>query len=247
MPPKKVTPRGRAAAPPVGDQVANAPSLKQTVSSTPVEAPEAPANPRAHQFYVRNVRNIPVSLRLTNTTNRRIELEPRGNRQDMSSISDEEFYDQILLSNVGYIIEVISADKARDIITKQYTNAAPGQRQQSLLDMITDETGKPVTGASLEKSNVEGAITVGRIDEIEHGSGHVAKSESISRVTAEDRERMLNPTQRGFHAPGSTTSPIPLVPDSIPPEQHADWLAAQDPYTYVQALRAAALGNREQD
>lgn len=157
MPPKKVTPRGQAAEP-AGNKATAA-------RKTAKKATKAPAAKRTSSTtkYIRNVRG--VNIRVTLDSGRRIELNPRGQRNDMVAISKDELEDPIFLNNLGTLYEVISSADAAKIRDKQMVNASYGTPRPE--DILTSEHGKPSNFGGVEPSNSEIAIPVGSLVENE--------------------------------------------------------------------------------
>jgi len=147
--------------------------------------------------YIRNVRYVPVGVRLG--TGRRINLQPRGMRGDCAPVSKEEMSDEIFLGNVGLVFEVIPAAEAADVISKQTTNQ---QTAHPALSQLRNSHGD-----AYEKGVV-----------IEENFDDQGKKVAV----VSDRGMI----QR-FKAPGTTDQPLPNVPDSVPPEEVADWVARQ--------------------
>jgi hypothetical protein len=145
--------------------------------------------------YIRNLRYVPCGLRLG--TGRRIDLQPRGQRGDLVPIKEEEREDEIFLGNEGLLFEVISATEAQKVLTKQTHNQ---QARHPALDAMRNEIGEPYeSGVVVEESNEE--------------QGRVV-------ATVSDRGMIHR-----FKAPGTVDQPLPKIPDSVPPEEQADWVA----------------------
>ena len=175
MPPKKLTPNGQAAEP-VGAKVA--------ATRKPAAKPKAaPKKSVSSSKYVRNVRG--VNVRVTFGTGRKIELAPRGQRNDMTAISKEELDDSIFLNNLGSLYEVISATDAQTIREKQMTNAST-LSQPRPEDILTDQLGNAGNFTGLDKSNTEKSITIGHLNEVE-GRPNEEKATEITRPSVSPR------------------------------------------------------------
>lgn len=89
----------------------------------------------AGPWYVRNLTNVPFSLRLDRQTERRrIELKPRGNPGDMHPLEDADRKDPVLLRNMRIgAIEVLPAGEANSIMDKQTYNMGPRQHTPSVI------------------------------------------------------------------------------------------------------------------
>jgi len=137
MPPKKLTPNGKAA------------PKKQTPPAAPKTTTAAAKKPASSSTkFVRNIRNITVRGTLDN--GRRIELKPRGERGDLISLSKEDVKDSKIVENMGMIWEVVSEAEAQDILNKQGTNQQVGE---TAFDQLLNEYGKPYEqGVKVEES-----------------------------------------------------------------------------------------------
>lgn len=149
------------------------------------------------QKYIRNVRYMPVGVRLG--TGRRINLQPRGQRGDCAPVSKDEMSDEIFLGNVGLLFEVIPAAEAADVISKQTTNQ---QAAHPALSQLTNAKGEQYERGVVVEENYDD------------------QGKKVALVS--DRGMI----QR-FKAPGTTDQPMPDVPADVPPEEVADWVARQ--------------------
>lgn len=156
-----------------------------------------PAKKKAEQLFVRNVRHVPVSVRLD--TGKRLELRPRGQRGDCAPVTEEEMQDDKFLRNSGNLFEVITSSEANNVIEKQTTNQ---QAVHPALAHIRNERNEPY----------EKGVVV--------GEEFTAEGQKVA-VVSERGE-----IQR-FKAPGSVDNPLPDIPSHVPPEEAADWLARQ--------------------
>lgn len=80
-------------------------------------------------FFVRNLRNADVGLRLERQDKgkKRFDLKPRGQRGDLQKLQNEDLDDDHLLQNIALgVVEVITAGEAKDIIEKQSKNIQAG-------------------------------------------------------------------------------------------------------------------------
>lgn len=147
--------------------------------------------------YIRNIRGVQVGLRLG--TGRRIDLKPRGMRGDCAPVSEDEMEDEIFLGNVGLIFEIIPGSEAQKVIAKQTTNQ---QAIHPALAVMRNELG----------------------EEYEKGVVIVEESEAERPTVAAVNERGMITR---FKAPGTVDKPLPNIPDDVPPEEAADWVARQ--------------------
>lgn len=174
MPPKKLTPNGKAAEP----------AGNKALAST--KKPVAKAKPAAKKSstagkHIRNV--LGVNVRLTFDSGRKVQLNPRGQRGDMTAISKEEMDDPIFLENLTSLYEVITNAEATEIREKQMTNASanPSPRPE---DLIKSETGKDIEYSGMEASNEEISIPVGKLEEVET---RYTKGPQVTRSVSPER------------------------------------------------------------
>lgn len=156
-----------------------------------------PAKKRTGQQFIRNVRHVPVSIRLG--TGRRIELKPRGQRGDTAPVSKDEMVDEIFMGNENLLFEVISSQDAQKVITKQTTNQ---QNVHPALNQMRNARGEEYKRAVVvEEYTQEARPTVAAVND----RGEITR----------------------FKAPGSVDNPLPEIPSDVPAEEVADWLARQ--------------------
>lgn len=149
------------------------------------------------QKFIRNVRAIPVSIRLD--TGRKIELRPRGQRGDTVPVSDEEMQDDKFVGNADLLFEILTHSEGKNVIGKQTTNQ---QAAHPALSQIRNERGEEYTrGVVVEENFQDQGKVVGVVDE----------RGSIQR----------------FRAPGSVENPLPNIPSDVPAEEVSDWVARQ--------------------
>ena len=156
MPPKKLTPNGRAAEP-AGNKAL---TPKKTAAKPKLAAKKSVASGK----HIRNV--LGVDVRLTFDSGRRIELAPRGQRGDMVAVSKEELDDPIFLNNLSSLYEVITNAEATKIREKQFTNVSTYNSPRPE-QIIKSEQGNDITFAGMEPSNEDISIPVGSLVETE--------------------------------------------------------------------------------
>lgn len=165
---------------------------------------------RTQQKYIRNIRNVHVSLRLGDS-DRRIELAPRGQRGDMSPLKKGDQSDEIYIANQG-LFEVITAEEANDLATKQTTNE---QRQRHpALATIRNAHGKEYEEDSINtkaSENEDKSRVVAYTDKQAEGVGNIVIDRNVGI--------------RRAPLPGTEDYSLPPVPDSVDPEDQAQWLA----------------------
>lgn len=152
--------------------------------------------PRTGPKYIRNVRYVQASIRLG--SGRRIHLQPRGVRGDCAPVNKDEMNDEIFLANSGILYEIITSSEAKKVVEKQTINQ---QSAHPALRGLRNALGEELEdkGVVIEESNVDQGKKAGSVDE----RGMITR----------------------FHAVGSVDKPLPDVPDHVPPEEQADWLA----------------------
>jgi hypothetical protein len=202
MPPKKVSPRGQAAEP-AGAKAT--PAKRTATKAKPAPKKSTPSNTNK---YVRNVRGVDV--RVTFDSGRRIQLAPRGQRNDMTAISKEELDDPIFLNNLGMLYEVISSSEANEIREKQATNASSYTHPRPE-HILTTEHGKPSDFGGIAPSNVEQSITIGHLTETE-GRNNEQKSIEVTRSVQPERADV--PGSAALDQYGASISVAPLPPIS---------------------------------
>jgi hypothetical protein len=116
--------------------------------------------------YVRNLRNMPLSIRLDRQTERRrIELKPRGAPGDMHELKEEDLNDPILRRNVALTMcEVIPAGEAYAIQDGQTHNMST--RVHTPLAVLRNENDKPYADGAFKTElefNQQG-VTVATVD-----------------------------------------------------------------------------------
>ena len=156
MPPKKLTPNGKAAEPAGAKAIS---PRKTATKAKPVSKKSSSATK-----HVRNL--LGVNVRLTFDTGRRVELAPRGQRGDMTAVSKEEMDDPIFLNNLASLYEVITNTEAAKIREKQLTNASTYNSPRPE-ELIKSERGEDIEFTGMEPSNEEISIPVGTLVEKE--------------------------------------------------------------------------------
>lgn len=153
--------------------------------------------PAKKQKYIRNIRHVPVSIRLD--TGRKIQLNPRGQRGDTVPVNDEEMQDEKFVSNQDLLFELLTESEGKNVIKKQTTNQ---QAVHPALSQIRNPTGQVYeSGVVVEENFTDQGKVVGVVDE----RGQIQR----------------------FRAPDAAEQSLPEIPDDVPPKEHADWLARQ--------------------
>lgn len=155
----------------------------------------APRKKAADQQYIRNIRYVPVAVRLG--SGRRIDLKPRGMRGDTAPVSEDEMNDEIFLGNLDLLFEVIGDKDAKDVIKKQVTNQ---QRVHPALNQLRNSHGNEYEKGVVIEDNIN--------------------EEGPTVAAVNDRGMITR-----FKAPGTTDQPLPTIPSDVPPEEVADWIA----------------------
>jgi hypothetical protein len=120
----------------------------------------------AGPWYVRNLTNVPFSVRLDRQTeSRRIELKARGNPGDMHPLQDDDRRDPVLLRNINIgAVEIIPAGEANEIMGKQTYHMGP--RQHIPTSILRNAKGEAYADGAV-KTEIEWGqkgITVATLD-----------------------------------------------------------------------------------
>jgi hypothetical protein len=200
-------------------------------------------------IYLRNLRNCETRVNITG--GRKIELQPRGQRGDMESITAEEFKDQKVKDNIGLIFEPLKEETAQAVIDKQNTNR---QEPHAPFAAITNQLGEKYQQADIpvEKSFEEQGEVVGKI-ESQPSLNHQETREEITRAPSIDHDVMSRLIEtHGVEKANEIVHSITQATESLAPQQvqvpgsepadakFADAQAKQDPQDHVNALRASA-------
>lgn len=119
-------------------------------------------------WYVRNLRNTELGFRLERqqgTGKKRFDLKPRGQRGDLKKLEPKDLEDEVLVNQINYgVVEIITADEAREILSKQSTNAQ--QAPHPAYAALRNELGKEYKEGAIrvEPEFNEQGITVAHID-----------------------------------------------------------------------------------
>ncbi len=96
-------------------------------------------------FYVRNLRNVGVHFRLSRQSDKqkkRTNLNPRGQRGDLTRLEADDLHDDELLTQVNYgVVEIITAPEAKKILEGQSTNQQ--QRVHPAMASLRNELNQP--------------------------------------------------------------------------------------------------------
>lgn len=200
--PKKVTPRGKAAAPP---EVVPAPQPPQKKTA---RKQRKPATKRASD-YIRNKWGSDVRITLSEVNDeRRIELKPRGQRGDLARCSKEEWDDDKM---DRALVELIPSDLATEIMNGQLTNQ---QTPHSALEALRNPLGQPYAQAPEVQIPFEQQGTVVAGLQPGQAQGRLDQTETVVRAPGAAPQQVP--------VPGSVQNP---VPQSAAMTQ--DWLARQ--------------------
>lgn len=104
-------------------------------------------------FYVRNLRNVEVHFRLgrqSDKSSKRTNLNPRGQRGDLTRLEADDLHDDELLTQVNYgVVEIITAAEAKKTLEGQSKNQQ--QAVHPAMAMLRNELNQPYE---------QGAVTV---------------------------------------------------------------------------------------
>jgi hypothetical protein len=161
--------------------------------------------------YARNIYERHAAIRFRN--GKRIELAPRGQRGDVAPLTKDDFEDDAFIANHGVLFEVITAKEAEGIIEKQATNIQ--QSRHPAFESIRNELGDEYddTAIRMDKPEAERSIVVAQTEPVAEGVGDIV----IDRGVGIRRAKV----------PGSEDRPVPDIPDSIGPEEQAQYRAQQ--------------------
>lgn len=165
---------------------------------------------RTAQKHYRNLRYTPVGIRLKES-DRRLELAPRGQRGDIAPVKKSESSDPDYIANKDILFEIISDEEATLILEKQATNQQTPTQHPALREIrneLGDEYEDDSVKITVEEDNSK---TVAHLDEVAEGVGNIVVDRGVGIRRAE--------------VPGSTDYELPNIPDSVDPEQQADYLA----------------------
>jgi hypothetical protein len=281
--PGKVTPRGQGASPArKTDRSAAAKKAAATRKRNKAQKAEAEAStnaetPREPQYYVRNSWGSQVRMDLTPfNEDRRIALEPRGQRGDLARVSRQELQDDNLDWN---LVEVLSEEQAREVMAGQSINQ---QAPHAALDALRNALDQPYEKAPQIMTPYEQQGQV--VAELGQGgqTRHLGQTEQINRPAQPQQappqqqniESIVNwgpqqPAQppvpqtttqpigpQQVQVPGSQGHPASVpaaepqgiqVPPGLPPERVADWIARGMPQVDAsQAPRPQSPGQQQQ-
>lgn len=224
MAPKKVTPRGKAAKPPV--------NKPKTAAKKPARKPRAKKTEEVQERrFIRNLTGAAGGVRLVFES--QYKLEPRGFVGDMVQVYEDDWLSPNYTTDLGILFEELTVEQAKEVLTKQSTNAqAP--RQDALMDVLRNERGEKYTQAdpTIEQPFERQGQVVATVEDGPEGRFTTGYQGKITRTSAEAPQQVP--------VPGSAQNPGPQVPSDIPPEQVADWVArnrAQDEQAAADALR----------
>lgn len=136
-------------------------------------------------FFARNLRQIPVSFRLSRQDKpgaKRTNLKPRGQRGDVAKLQKEDLSDTSLREQINYgLIEIISEVDAQQVIDKQTTNTQ--FKVHPARDKIRNENGNPYKDEDIKivQEQASQGVVVGSVDDKGHtvrGPGETPQTET---------------------------------------------------------------------
>lgn len=174
--------------------------------------PKTAAKPRrTQQKHYRNLQNVPISFRL-NESDRKVTLAARGQRGDVDVIKKGEMQDPIFLANRDLIFEVITAEEAKVVIEKQSTNISE-HRSHPAWDTIRTPTGEEYNQSEVRLEDQ--ALSTGAPLDVEVQDGNIVLERQGQKGVQIKRAAL----------PGSEDRPLPHIPDSVAPEDQAQYLS----------------------
>lgn len=131
-------------------------------------APKKAPEPRASaQKYIRNLREIPVGIRLDRHSDKaRFDLKPRGQRGDTISVQKDDLIDPIFQHNYSLgVFEVLTSVEAASVLAKQVVNQQTASHPA--LAMLVNERGEKYEQDAIhtERPHEEQGVVVGKVDE----------------------------------------------------------------------------------
>lgn len=165
---------------------------------------------RTTQKHYRNIREIPASFRLEES-DRKISLAPRGQRGDLAPIKKGELQDPVFLANKDLLFQVVTDEEAKAIIEKQTTNQQSDRRHPSL-EVIRNANGDEYDNESVRVAGNPDDLGVVIQDNLEDGQIPMARQGTNGVQITRSR------------VPGTEDNPLQHVPDSVSPEDQAEYL-----------------------
>lgn len=167
---------------------------------------------RTKQKHYRNLRYTPVSIRLKEL-DRKIALQPRGQRGDIAPLKSGETSDPDFIANKDILFEVITDEEAKQIVEKQTTNQQAKAVHPALREMRNERGEEYADGALKVEIEEDRSKVVAYTEEVAEGVGNVVVDRGIGI--------------RRAPVPGSVDRPSEPIPDSIGPEEQAEYRLKQ--------------------
>lgn len=108
------------------------------------------------KYFIRNLRHTKIRTRLD--PDFAIELEPRGQRGDTTTVKEEYLEHPIYMLNKNLLYEEISSDEAVHVINQQMHNIQAPQVHPSM-EVIRDELGNPMQRRDINNQSMRGRVT----------------------------------------------------------------------------------------
>lgn len=135
------------------------------------------ADEAGQPLFVRNLRAVEVNYRLNSQQGqgkKRTELKPRGQRGDLTRLSDEDRGDPVLENQLAYgVIEIITLKEAKEIIAKQAQNQQ--QAVHPAMAMLRNELGQEYAPENIKVApefNSQGVV-VAKLNPVAGGYGEL--------------------------------------------------------------------------
>lgn len=176
------------------------------------------AKPSKKNLWIRNLHYVPARITFENSTGRRVELTPRGQRGDSAPLQESEELDDRFILNEGLLFEVITAEEASQVVGKQTTNQ---QARHPSFQSIRNELGEEYADEEIKitKPFEQQSYAVA---ELENGEVAIDRGVGIRRAKV----------------PGSTDHELPAIPMSIDAHEQSEYLAEQRAEHQRRALQA---------
>lgn len=166
-------------------------------------APKKRAKPQPK--VIRNLRNLHVSVF---PQKRRVELAPRGQRNDLAPLEKGDLSDAGFLADKDVLFEIITQGEADKVTAKQATNIQ--QARHPALDMIRNDKGERYEDGAVkmeQNSEAQGKVVADLTSEKSRGTTKFDWGVGIQRAAV----------------PGSVDHETTRIPDTVAPEDQAAW------------------------
>lgn len=174
--------------------------------------------PSKKNLWIRNLHYVSARITFENSSGRRVELTPRGQRGDSAPLQEGEEIDDRFILNQGLLFEVITAEEASEVVGKQTTNQ---QARHPSFKSIRNELGEEYDDDEIKitKPFEQQSYAVA---ELENGEVAIDRGVGIRRAKV----------------PGSADHQLPEIPLSIDAHEQSEYLAEQRAEHQKRAIKA---------